>query len=141
MQIDPGCSARTSSAAVVGFMQTRTGVSSRWPTYPRALARMWNQVGNPSMFEGNTFFPLQAMPIACSARSNTRLADWLPDPLTVPTRIARSLTVAKDGAAPLGKGRVSTTETGDGMVRLKGTRAPRSVLQDTSGILIRDLRG
>ena len=43
------------------------------------------------MFEGKTFLPLHGMPIAYKARSRTRLADWLPEPLTVPTRIARSL--------------------------------------------------
>ena len=30
----------------------------------------------------------------------TRLADWLPEPLTVPTRIARSLTVGALGRLP-----------------------------------------
>src|SRR5262249_8374656 len=92
MQSAPGNKARTSSAAVAAFMQTRTGVSSRWQTDALARARMWNQVGKPSMFEGKTFLPLHGMPIACSERSKTRLADWLPEPLTVPTRIARSLT-------------------------------------------------
>ncbi len=36
----------------------------RCPTYPLPLARMWNQVGKPSMFEGNTFLPLHGIPIA-----------------------------------------------------------------------------
>ena len=72
-------------------MQTRTCGSRTWPTYPLALARMWNHVGKPSMFEGKTFLPLHGIPIAYRARRMTRLADWLPEPLTVPTRIARSL--------------------------------------------------
>src|SRR3954452_2315029 len=76
---------------------------------------MWNQVGSPSMFDGKTFLPLHGMPIACSARSRTRLADWLPDPLTVPTRIARSLTLAGDGLGALGRECVSATESVDGM--------------------------
>ena len=91
MQMDPGLSWLTSSLAVGSFMQTRTCGSSTWQTYPLALPRMWNHVGKPSMFEGNTFLPLHGMPIAYRARRMTRLADWLPDPLTVPTRIARSL--------------------------------------------------
>src|SRR5262245_37841674 len=52
---------------------------------------MWKKVGRPSMFDGKMFFPLQGMPMRCSVRSRTRLADWLPDPFTVPTRRARSL--------------------------------------------------
>src|SRR5947209_1233694 len=95
---------------------------------------MWNQVGSPSMFEGNTFLPLHGIPIACSARSRTRLADWLPDPLTVPTRIARSLTVARAGAGPSGRECVSATESGDGMVCLGETRAPRPFARDASGV-------
>src|SRR5436305_7913725 len=120
MTIEPGLSWRTSSAAVWAFMQTSTGVSRRCPTYPRALARMWNQVGSPSMFEGKTFLPLHGMPIPYRARSRTRLADWLPEPLTVPTRIARSLTEAWDDGAPSWTGYVSTGETVDGMVCLEG---------------------
>src|SRR5215212_2851261 len=116
MTIEPGFSWRTSSAAVWGFMQTSTGVSSRWPTYPLALPRMWNQVGSPSMFEGKTFLPLHGMPIPYRARSRTRLADWLPEPLTVPTRMARSLTEAGDDAAPSGTGYVSTTVSVDDIV-------------------------
>src|SRR4051812_37535325 len=71
---------------------------------------MWNQVGSPSMFEGNTFLPLHGMPMWCSARSSTRLADWLPEPFTVPTRIARSLTDAGADGAPSRTGAVSTAE-------------------------------
>src|SRR5258707_5732060 len=70
---------------------------------------MWNHVGRPSMFEGKTFLPLQGMPMWCNARRRTRLADWLPDPLTVPTRIVRSLTEACDGDSPTRAVDVSTT--------------------------------
>src|SRR4051794_53389 len=72
---------------------------------------MWNQVGNPSMLEGKTFLPLHGIPIPCRARSRTRLADWLPDPLTVPTRIARSLTEGCVGAAPSPAARGCLAET------------------------------
>src|SRR5215211_4054670 len=119
MTIEPGWSWRTSSAAVWAFMQTRTGVSRRCPTYPLALARMWNQVGSPSMFEGKTFLPLHGMPIPYRARSRTRLADWLPEPLTVPTRMARSLTEAGDDRASFYSDDTSTTETVDDMVCLE----------------------
>src|SRR3954447_17770428 len=114
MTIEPGWSWRTSSAAVWAFMQTSTGVSRRWATYPLALARMWNHVGSPSMFEGKTFLPLHGMPIAYRARSRTRLADWLPEPLTVPTRMDRSLTAGGDDGAPSRTGYGSATdEVGD----------------------------
>src|SRR4051794_303098 len=80
---------------------------------------MWNQGGSPSMFEGKTFLPLHGIPIACNERSRTKLADWLPDPLTVPTRIARSLTEGWDGLETSATGSVSTPESVDGMVRLE----------------------
>ena len=64
MQIGPGLSAIASSLAVCSFMQTRTCGSRICPTYPLPLARMWNHVGKPSMFEGNTFLPLHGIPIA-----------------------------------------------------------------------------
>src|SRR6516165_6381196 len=91
------------------------------------------------MFDGKTFLPLHGIPIACNARSRTRLADWLPDPLTVPTRIARSLTDAGDNASSSRAGSVSTTETGNGMVCLGRRRAPRSFPQDASGVLVATL--
>src|SRR5262249_31653125 len=100
--------------------------------------------GNPSMFEGNTFLPLQGMPIACNARSRTRLADWLPDPLTVPTRIARSLTVAAVGVGGVmasARGGDSTAVSGDGMVLLRETWARRSCPRNASGVLVSDPRG
>src|SRR5690242_19550682 len=80
---------------------------------------MWNQVGSPSMFDGKTFLPLHGMPMPCRARSSTRFADWLPEPLTVPTRMARSLTEAGD-AAPAGAGaaRGSTVDATVAMMSL-----------------------
>src|SRR5580692_3468861 len=118
MQIAPGLSARASSLAVCSFMHTRTWGSRTWQIYPFALARMWNQVGKPSILEGNTFLPLQGIPIAYKARKITRLADWLPEPLTVPTRIARSLTVGAIVARPARTGASSTTERLDDMISL-----------------------
>src|SRR4051812_9769638 len=110
-------------------MQTRICGSRTWPMYPFPLARMWNQVGKPSMLEGKTFLPLQGIPIAYKARKMTKLADWLPEPLTVPTRIARSLIVGANADGPAGAGASSTTDKVDGMVflALRGTRpAPRT---------------
>ena len=46
----------------------------------------------------------------------TRLADWLPEPLTVPTRIARSLTVGVLGTTPARAGASSTAESVAGML-------------------------
>ena len=114
--------------AVCSFMQTRTCGSRTWPTYPLALARMWNQVGKPSMFEGNTFLPLHGIPIAYKARKMTRLADWLPEPLTVPTRIARSLIVGANVACPARAGASSTTDKAGwhDVPRNEGGNAPHS---------------
>src|SRR5262245_39309518 len=85
---------------------------------------MWNQVGKPSMLEGKTFLPLQGIPIAYRARMMTRMADWLPEPLTVPTRIARSLIEGANADGPAGAGASSTTDKVDGMVflALRATR-------------------
>jgi len=62
------------------------------------------------MFDGKTFLPLQGTPIPLIARSSTRFADWLPEPLTVPTRIARSLTRRRDDASSAPTERVRTEE-------------------------------
>src|SRR5579884_1454396 len=50
-------------------------------------------VGRPSIFEGKTFFGATGMPMRKIALVSTRLADWLPDPLTVAARMVRSLAV------------------------------------------------
>ena len=59
------------------------------------------QVGSPAMFDGNMFLPDTGTPIWKSERSRTRLAVWLPDPLTVATWMLKSLTtrVATDWGA------------------------------------------
>ena len=51
------------------------------------------QVGRPAMFDGNMFLPDTGMPIWKIERSRTRFAVWLPDPLTVATWMAKSLTM------------------------------------------------
>ena len=45
------------------------------------------------MFDGNMFLPETGTPIWKIDRSSTRLAVWLPDPLTVATWMAKSLTM------------------------------------------------
>src|SRR2546423_7982296 len=45
------------------------------------------------MFEGKTFLGATGMPIENIARVRTRLADWLPEPLTVAAWNVRSLTI------------------------------------------------
>src|ERR1700674_430267 len=45
------------------------------------------------MLEGNTFFGATGMPILKIARVRTRLAVWLPDPLTVAAWMVRSLII------------------------------------------------
>src|SRR5574339_682242 len=52
------------------------------------------QVGRPAMFEGKRFLPETGMPIWKMDRRSTRLAVWLPDPLTVATWMLKSLTTA-----------------------------------------------
>src|ERR1041384_3035332 len=51
------------------------------------------QVGSPAMFDGNMFLPDTGTPIWKIDRSSTMLAVWLPDPLTVATWMAKSLTM------------------------------------------------
>src|SRR6185503_10317657 len=51
------------------------------------------QVGRPAMFDGNMFLPPTGTPIWKMDRRRTRLAVWLPDPLTVATWMAKSLTM------------------------------------------------
>ena len=63
--------------------------------YPSLFARMVYQVGSPAMFDGNMFLPDTGTPIWKSERSRTRLAVWLPDPLTVATWILKSLTIRR----------------------------------------------
>jgi hypothetical protein len=77
--------------AVSGFIATRKSISFFRPTYPRWFARIVNQVGRPAMLDGKRFFPDTGTPIWKMERSSTRLAVWLPDPLTVATWMLKSL--------------------------------------------------
>src|SRR3954449_11681272 len=52
-------------------------------------------VGSPAMFDGNMFLPDTGMPIWKSERSRTRLAVWLPEPLTVATWMLKSLMIRR----------------------------------------------
>src|SRR5580700_4092440 len=45
------------------------------------------------MFEGKTFFGATGIPRRATALVSTRLEDWLPEPLTVATRMVKSLTL------------------------------------------------
>jgi hypothetical protein len=62
---------------------------------PSWFARMVNHVGSPAMFDGNMFLPDTGMPIWKIDRSSTRLAVWLPEPLTVATWRLKSLTMRR----------------------------------------------
>src|SRR5205814_5385257 len=75
------------------FIATRKSTSFLRPTYPSLFARMVYHVGSPAMFDGNMFLPETGTPIWKIERRRTRLAVWLPDPLTVATWIAKSLTM------------------------------------------------
>src|SRR5579863_10388041 len=45
------------------------------------------------MFEGKTFLGATGMPSRAMALVRTRFEDWLPEPLTVATRMVKSLTL------------------------------------------------
>ena len=85
----------TSSCAVSGFMQMRTPTSRRRAMKPSLDARIVNQVGSPWMFDGKRFFPDTGMPIWKMDRRSTRLAVWLPEPLTVATWMLKSLMIRR----------------------------------------------
>src|SRR6476619_3791888 len=50
-------------------------------------------VGSPAMLEGNMFFPETGTPIRRIERRRTRLAVWLPEPLTVATWMLKSFVI------------------------------------------------
>src|SRR5450759_1183963 len=72
---------------------TRMSTLSERAIWPFGVTRSWYQVGSPSMFEGKTFFGATAMPIWKLALVKTRLAVWLPEPLTVAAWMVRSLMI------------------------------------------------
>ena len=51
------------------------------------------------MFDGNMFLPETGTPIWKIDRSRTRLAVWLPEPLTVATWMLKSLTMRRGADA------------------------------------------
>src|SRR5438309_7799062 len=99
MTAPPALTLDTSCRQVAGLRATRTSGSPFRLWYPRGEIRSWYQVGRPSMLEGKTFFGATGIPIAKIARVSTRLADWLPEPLTVAAWKVRSLTVGCNSAA------------------------------------------
>ena len=60
--------------------------------YPSAFTRISYQVGNPWMFDGNTFLPDTGTPIRNSACSSSPFALADPVPLTVAIFRPKSLT-------------------------------------------------
>src|SRR5688572_9628731 len=73
-------------------MATTKSTSFLRPTKPSLFARMVYQVGSPAILDGNMFLPDTGTPIWKIERSSTRLAVWLPEPLTVATWMLKSLT-------------------------------------------------
>src|SRR4030081_1445118 len=61
--------------------------------WPSGVTLSWYQVGRPSMLDGKTFFGATGMPIWNMALVKTRLAVWLPEPLTVAAWMVRSLMI------------------------------------------------
>src|SRR6202162_1864108 len=82
-----------SSRQVDGVKATRTSTGSVRAMCPSGVIRSWYQVRRPSMLEGKTFFGATGIPILKIARVRTRLAVWLPDPLTVAAWMVRSLII------------------------------------------------
>src|SRR5512133_894947 len=90
----PAWSASTSSRADSGFIATSRSTSGLRAVHPSPLARIVNHVGRPAMLDGKMFFPETGTPIWKMARRRTALADCEPEPFTVATWIARSLTIS-----------------------------------------------
>src|SRR5438270_6188202 len=93
MTTPPGRTVFRSSRHVTALKATRMSTRSERAMWPSGVTRSWYHVGRPSMFDGKTFFGATGMPILKIARVSTRLAVWLPEPLTVAAWIVRSLTM------------------------------------------------
>src|SRR5450759_388689 len=78
---------------VATLKATRMSTLSERAIWPSGVTRSWYHVGSPSMFEGKTFFGATGMPIWKIALVKTRLAVWLPEPLTVAAWMVRSLII------------------------------------------------
>src|SRR5580704_6283680 len=86
------------------------------------------------MFDGNTFLGATGMPRRAMALVRTRFEDWLPEPLTVATRIVKSLTARADiGMDLIRLERVRTFPRASLIVRrVRCTFAPRISLDSSS---------
>src|SRR4029077_18784356 len=93
MTAPPGRTVFRSSRHVAALNATRMSTLSERAMYPSGVMRSWYQVGRPSMLEGKTFFGATGIPMWKMALVSTRLAVWLPDPLTVAAWMVRSLTM------------------------------------------------
>src|SRR5438876_12275494 len=94
MTTPPGRTDVRSSRQVATLKAIRMSTLSDRAMWPSGVMRSWYQVGRPSMFEGKTFFGATGMPMWKIALVRTRLAVWLPEPLTVAAWMVRSLTMA-----------------------------------------------
>src|SRR5438552_10208992 len=93
MTTPPGRTDFRSSRQVATLNAIRMSTLSERAMWPSGVMRSWYQVGRPSMFEGNTFFGATGIPMWKIALVRTRLAVWLPEPLTVAAWMVRSLTM------------------------------------------------
>src|SRR5689334_21593758 len=93
MTAPPGRTVFRSSRHVAALNATRMSTLSDRAMCPSGVMRSWYQVGRPSMLEGNTFLGATGIPMWKMALVSTRLAVWLPDPLTVAAWMVRSLTM------------------------------------------------
>src|SRR5690349_18490485 len=93
MTTPPGRTVFRSSRQVAALKAIRMSTLSDRAMYPSGVMRSWYQVGSPSMLEGNTFLGATGIPMWKMALVSTRLAVWLPDPLTVAAWMVRSLTM------------------------------------------------
>src|SRR6266568_1592328 len=95
-----------SARQVATLKAIRMSTLSDRAMWPSGVMRSWYQVGRSSMFEGKTFFGATEIPMWKIALVRTRLAVWLPEPLTVAAWMVRSLTMGSvtsiSGMADLG---------------------------------------
>src|SRR4029077_29242 len=89
----PALTVFRSSRQVATLKATRMSTLSERAMCPSGVMRSWYQVGRPSMLDGKTFFGATGIPMWKMARVSTRLAVWLPEPLTVAAWMVRSLTL------------------------------------------------
>src|SRR5512137_2808765 len=90
-----------SRAKEAGFIATTISCRPRRARKPSLLTRMVYQVGCPWMLDGKRFLPDTGMPILNKARRIVVLAVELPEPLTVPTVIEKSLMILFSISVPI----------------------------------------